>query len=447
MRVSSLSTLYLELGIAPFPKLASTALSIRASGARPSLPVGRLWKGLFGTSRATRLLSLQRGTALGGLNLNHARNNPASHVPRCSAKLPPPSQDPVVLTLQPLDEATQRISQEWINGPFVEWLNSRGEKGASDRVAVGRSEYGWGLVAIKPVRRGRPLLSVTRQLMITADLLPPDVAQLLPEKETCQYIKLSVFLLIQMAAGKASEWYPYISLLPPRETLHATLMWHDWELELLNGSRTKEFTVQRRQYLTEQHEKLQAVYQACKHYFPKGAPTLDDLKYAFTCVSSRAWYLESIDRLTMIPFCDFVNHDASVTAMLCYDDSKKVAEIEADRAYFPGEQIFSSYGKKANSNLLLDFGFTIPGNVHDTVDVWCALNLDDPLREPKMQLLRSLKFETQAYPDGKDSGGQWFELSYHHVPSDLAMFAWLKAVDSQPRTLPMTATHDSYPWN
>lgn len=64
----------------------------------------------------------------------------------------------------------------------------------------------------------------------------------------------------------------------------------------------------------------------------------------------------------------------------------------AGRALSPGEMLTISYGNLTNSELLLDYGFTLPDNPHDRFD----FSLSDDLIRASQRLMA---FDTEAFGD------------------------------------------------
>lgn len=87
-------------------------------------------------------------------------------------------------------------------------------------------------------------------------------------------------------------------------------------------------------------------------------------------------------------FLDFLNHDGTSEAFVLNDDNKQLSEVVADRNYSPGEQVLIRYGKFSNVTLLLDFGFTVPHNIHDQVQIQFNIPNHDPLRTMKLEILQ-----------------------------------------------------------
>ncbi|KAG4202700.1 hypothetical protein ERO13_A05G352700v2 [Gossypium hirsutum] len=85
-----------------------------------------------------------------------------------------------------------------------------------------------------------------------------------------------------------------------------------------------------------------------------------------------------------------MNHDGGSKSIVLFDDDKMFSEVIADRNYAPGEEVLINYGKFPNAMLLLDFGFTLPYNIHDQVQIQLSIPHDDNLREMKLELLQHL---------------------------------------------------------
>ncbi|KAA8534294.1 hypothetical protein F0562_031811 [Nyssa sinensis] len=85
---------------------------------------------------------------------------------------------------------------------------------------------------------------------------------------------------------------------------------------------------------------------------------------------------------------DFLNHDGVSETVLLSDEDKELSEVIADRNYAPGDQVLIRYGKFSNAALLLDFGFTLPYNIYDEVQIQFNIPHHDYLRTKKLELLQ-----------------------------------------------------------
>ncbi|KAK3018510.1 hypothetical protein RJ639_003683 [Escallonia herrerae] len=83
--------------------------------------------------------------------------------------------------------------------------------------------------------------------------------------------------------------------------------------------------------------------------------------------------------------------------------------VIADCNYAPGDQqVFIRYGKFSNATLLLDFGFTLPYNNYDQVQVEFSIPHHDCLRALKLELLNSHFVPTVKDVNGFNSSGSSF---------------------------------------
>lgn len=106
---------------------------------------------------------------------------------------------------------------------------------------------------------------------------------------------------------------------------------------------------------------------------------------------------------TLIPFFDWFNHSSNGYAQttlrvfalafggvhsscMCVFSDECIQEFDPQKgftvhtakAYEPGEQLFINYGSHGNLRLLRNYGFTMPANPYDTVD----LPMPEPLQQP-----------------------------------------------------------------
>lgn len=96
-------------------------------------------------------------------------------------------------------------------------------------------------------------------------------------------------------------------------------------------------------------------------------------------------------------------------------DPQKGFTVHTTRAYQPGEQIFINYGHHANLRLLRNYGFTLPSNPHDVLelplpDSLQKLQPSDAMLSEKHELLQSLL--------GNSSGGKAVTKKTLQVASD-----------------------------
>ncbi|KAJ1436413.1 SET domain [Sesbania bispinosa] len=266
---------------------------------------------------------------------------------------------------------------------FLPWLERKAGSRISSSLSIGKSSYGRSLFASKIIQTGDCILQVPYSVQITADNLPPEIRSLISE-EVGNIARLAIVILIEKKLAQGSEWEPYISCLPQQWELHNTIFWNESELEMIRQSSVYQETINQKSQIEKDFLTIRPVLQSFYQCF--GDFTYKDFMHACTLVGSRAW--ESTKGLSLIPFADFLNHDGVSEAIVMSDDDKQCSEVTADRDYAPGEQVLIRYGKFSNATLMLDFGFTIPYNIYDQVQIQFDIPKHDPLHALKLELLQ-----------------------------------------------------------
>lgn len=287
---------------------------------------------------------------------------------------------------------------------FLSWLRKKAGLEVCSSLTVGMSSHGRSLFASGEIHAGECIMRIPHNLLITPDKIPAEV-ELFLGKEASNYARLALFILAEQKLGKTSEWAPYIHRLPRMGSLHSTVFWSEEELEMIQQSSVHRETVNRKASIRKEFDAVQQVLHQWLLIF--GDVTFERFMHAYALVGSRAWGISS-KGLALIPFADFFNHDGNSEAVLLSDEDEGFSEVIADRDYALGEQVSISYGKFSNATLLLDFGFTLPCNPHDQVEIWMGLSRRDPLRKSKLELLHSHNMPTLLDVNGYDTGGNSF---------------------------------------
>ncbi|XP_043713871.1 ribulose-1,5 bisphosphate carboxylase/oxygenase large subunit N-methyltransferase, chloroplastic isoform X2 [Telopea speciosissima] len=280
---------------------------------------------------------------------------------------------------------------------FLPWLERKAGVEISSLLSIGKSGHGRSLLASKFIRAGDCILKVPFSV-ITPDKILPEISWLLGD-DVGYTARLAIFILVEKKMGQDSRWVPYISRLPRPGELHCTIFWSEDELDMVRKSAIYHETVNQQAQLEKEFLAIRPVLDHFPQIFED--VTLKDFMHAYALVGSRAW--GSSKGLSLIPFADFLNHDGFSEAVLLSDEHKQISEVIADRDYAPGEEVLIRYGKFPNTTLLQDFGFTLPYNVHDQVQIWVGVPQHDPLRMMKLDLLRKHCAQTVTNTDGFDS--------------------------------------------
>ncbi|XP_059458750.1 ribulose-1,5 bisphosphate carboxylase/oxygenase large subunit N-methyltransferase, chloroplastic [Corylus avellana] len=273
---------------------------------------------------------------------------------------------------------------------FLPWLEQKAGAKISSVLSIGKSAYGRSLFASKTIQTGEYILKVPYCVEITPDNLLPEIKSLLGD-EVGNIAKLAIVVLVEQKLGQKSEWAPYISRLPQHGEMHNTIFWSKGELGMIHQSSVYQEAINQKSQIEKDFWAIKPALQRIPELL--GDITYKDFMHACALVGSRAW--GSTRGLSLIPFADFLNHDGASESIVLSDEDKQVSEVIADRNYGPGEQVLIRYGKFPNATLMLDFGFSLPYNIHDQVQIQFTIPCDDILREMKIELLQRHHIQTK----------------------------------------------------
>lgn len=190
------------------------------------------------------------------------------------------------------------------------------------------------------------------------------------------------FLMKQYLMGKDSFWHPYISTLPQPDSISSWSLppfWPEEDFRFLGGTNVA-VAAQEIQTNVKRDYK-----QARKILKEEGFENWQDytrhlFNWAFAIFASRSFRPSLVtpaavqerelpegvgidDFAMLLPVYDIINHHPKANVRWALDDHNGASEtcrfITFDN-YKPGEQVFNTYGKKTNSELLLSYGFMLP---------------------------------------------------------------------------------------
>ncbi|XP_023554432.1 ribulose-1,5 bisphosphate carboxylase/oxygenase large subunit N-methyltransferase, chloroplastic [Cucurbita pepo subsp. pepo] len=299
------------------------------------------------------------------------------------------------------------------------WLSQSGlpdQKMAIQRVDVGER----GLVALKNVRKGEKLLFVPPSLVISADSewSCPEAGEMLKRNSVPDWPLIATYLISEASLMKSSRWNNYISALPRQP--YSLLYWTREELDrYLEASEIRERAIERITNVVGTYNDLRdRIFSKYPELFPEEVFNIETFKWSFGILFSRLVRLPSMDgKVALVPWADMLNHNCEVETFLDYDKSSQGVVFTTDRAYQPGEQVFISYGKKSNGELLLSYGF-VPkegSNPSDSVELLLSLKKSDKCYKEKLEALK--KHGLRA--------SQCFPIQITGWPLELKAFAYL----------------------
>ncbi|OAF56094.1 hypothetical protein VC83_07464 [Pseudogymnoascus destructans] len=212
------------------------------------------------------------------------------------------------------------------------------------------------------------------------------------------------FLIQQYLRGSSSHWAPYIRSLPQPDEPHklATPLYYPEEARRwLGGTNLPAAIAQREGMWRGEFEGGVGVLEGSKGMEGLGGEwTWELYKWASTIFSSRSFvsklipdevYGDVLDQPVdgypswrekiaeegpypvLFPLLDIANHDAKAWVEWFVNAQGPVKDfsIITDAAIGEGEQVFNNYAPKGNTELLLGYGFCIPGNDDVAIELKC----------------------------------------------------------------------------
>ncbi|KAK6919199.1 SET domain, partial [Dillenia turbinata] len=305
------------------------------------------------------------------------------------------------------------------------WLTESGlppQKMALQRVEVGER----GLVALKNIRKSEKLLFVPPSLVITADSewSCEEAGKVLKQSGVPDWPLLATYLISEASLMKSSRWSNYISALPRQP--YSLLYWTPAELDrYLEASQIRRRAIERINDVNGTYNDLRSrIFGKYPDLFPDEVLhevfNMETFKWSFGILFSRLVRLPSMDgKVALVPWADMLNHNCEVETFLDYDAASKGVVFTTDRSYQPGEQVFISYGRKSNGELLLSYGF-VPKegtNPSDSAELLLSLNKSDKCYKEKMEALKKYGLSTS----------HCFPLRVTGWPLELMAYAYLAA--------------------
>lgn len=135
-------------------------------------------------------------------------------------------------------------------------------------------------------------------------------------------------------------------------------------------------------------------------------PTLNAILAVSTFNFLYEWFLSQRLKVYLLaPGVDFMNHNSHVTCDLSYDYFLDGYSVQLDRDYEQGEQVFISYGKKSNDELLQYFGFVQPNNPYDFVEIEDGWRVLLEICEKKINVAENItnhiaEYEIEVFREG-----------------------------------------------
>ncbi|EGC32310.1 hypothetical protein DICPUDRAFT_155733 [Dictyostelium purpureum] len=284
-------------------------------------------------------------------------------------------------------------------------------------------KYGRSIVAKKSIKKQDKLISIPKDIIMSniggyPKKIPKEIY------EQVQSIGLSptnlqaVFIMYSKLNEK-SFWHPYVTVLP--ESFSTSLYFSDNELDELQASQLKEFTIIRKDGIERHYESTFSRLSKLVPEFSNLALYNQELfTWALSCVWSRAFSLAENDG-GMVPLADMFNAEDRSKSKVLPKVTDTTLDYYASDDIAEGEQIFTPYGvykPLSSSQMLMDYGFifdegTVSDNVAITVPVF---HNDEPNLSTKQEILEENDIINEVFLLQKTDP----------LPADLLLYARVK---------------------
>ncbi|XP_024991872.1 fructose-bisphosphate aldolase-lysine N-methyltransferase, chloroplastic [Cynara cardunculus var. scolymus] len=270
---------------------------------------------------------------------------------------------------------------------LVKWVRREGGfVHPSVRIAES-GPYGLGLVASEEIPKGSELIALPEHIPLRFPLVDSDggdesysnlvnLARHVPEELWAMKLGLK---LLQERAKTGSFWWPYISNLP--QTFTVPIFFPGDDIKNLQYAPLLYQVNKRCRFLLDFEKEVRSEVEDVKLVdHPFGGKDVDasSLGWAMSAVSSRAFRLSFQNRnhgdvRMMLPLIDMCNHSFNPNAEIIQEqgsgDPKMLVKVVAGMNIKEHDHLTLNYGCLSNDLLLLDYGFVVPSNPYDCVEL------------------------------------------------------------------------------
>ncbi|XP_051145076.1 uncharacterized protein LOC127261001 [Andrographis paniculata] len=243
---------------------------------------------------------------------------------------------------------------------------------------------GLGLLASEDIPKGTDLITLPQHIPLRFEAKDGessaliDLARHIPEELWAMRLGLK---LLQERAKKGSFWWPYISNLP--ETYSVPIFFPGEDIKNLQYAPLLHQVNKRCRFLLDFERLVKSKLENVKpDDHPFGGQDVDasSLGWAMSAVSSRAFRLYGrnangthIDTPMCLPLIDMCNHSFAPNAEIVQENEsssenmlvKVIAKVQIKQ----DDPIELNYGCLNNDLFLLDYGFVVPSNPYDCIEL------------------------------------------------------------------------------
>eukprot|EP01038_Epipyxis_sp_PR26KG_P017361 gene17361-23978_t len=225
-----------------------------------------------------------------------------------------------------------------------------------------------GAIAVETIETNENILQIPKHLMISPPLIfaNSDIGEILSTNSNALPgdVVLSLYLMYEFSKNTESFFHPYLQILPEPGN---SSEWSEEQLIWLQDDRMIIRTKNRRTLIQNLYNKC--VLPLCENYkdkFPVEIFTFTLFKFCWNSVQARA-FGRRLPWTALVPFADCLNHN-NLQTKYDYDvggnNMFRLFPTGSNR-YPASSEVFNSYGRRANDNLLMDYGFAMLDNEWD----------------------------------------------------------------------------------
>ncbi|KAK1419878.1 hypothetical protein QVD17_29298 [Tagetes erecta] len=273
---------------------------------------------------------------------------------------------------------------------LIKWVKKEGGfVHPSVRIAQSGA-FGLGLIASEQIPKGSDLIALPDHVPLKFPEIESDngdesysslvnVARHVPEELWAMRLGLK---LLQERAKTGSFWWPYISNLP--ETYSVPIFFSGDDIKNLQYAPLLYQVNKRCRFLLDFEKEVRREVEDVKlQNHPFGGRDVDasSLGWAMSAVSSRAFRLHgkalqngnSSDVPMMLPLIDMCNHSFNPNAEIVQEQGsgnpKMLVKVVAGTNIKERDNLTLNYGCLNNDLFLLDYGFVVPSNPYDCIEL------------------------------------------------------------------------------
>ncbi|CAK9441609.1 uncharacterized protein LODBEIA_P54770 [Lodderomyces beijingensis] len=222
-------------------------------------------------------------------------------------------------------------------------------------------------------------MELDRHVYVPYDVKEDEFTEIYKQLTKPELLRLSSFQLLGMyltfeRKRPHSYWKPFIDMLPEMGEFELMPIRYSQDLKRLLPDTTRQMNDKLEKRFENDYDMVvkllssKTTAETVSKLLPK-----EEFLLSWLCINSRCLYMdlptshESSDNFTMAPYIDFINHSCDDHCTLKIDG--RGFQITTTNSYASDEQLFLSYGPHSNDFLLTEYGFTVPENKWNDLDI------------------------------------------------------------------------------